>query len=48
LHLVGCFRNYITMHGFTNIKLLGLFDPEDEGTTLLRNTCDYLPVDLTK
>jgi len=22
LHLIGCFRNYITMHGFMNVKFI--------------------------
>lgn len=25
--------------------LLGLLDSEDEGTTIVRNVCNYLPVD---
>jgi 5S rRNA maturation endonuclease (ribonuclease M5) len=27
--------------------LLGLTDPDDEGTTILRNVCNYLPVQET-
>jgi len=39
LHLLRC---YITQQEDTLLRLL---NPEDKGTMLLQNSCNYLPVD---